>query len=183
LFNLPSLHFEKCKGSEQENYDYCSKEGNVIFIQGFPPTPTTILRSDFYTWQEEMACILEKECEWNDRTIYWRYGNVNIGKTQFAKWCCMHLKAVVIGGRSKHMLAQVQKQFAPIYIILLSYGDHHISYRAVEQIKDGLFTSNFGTDNNHMEIRNAPHILVIGNNPPDMYDKCFHPDKYNVKEI
>jgi len=183
VFDIKGMHFEKCKGTDKENYEYCSKEGNVIFIHGFPPPPTTILRSEFYEWQENMVSILEKPCAWNDRTIYWRYGEINIGKTQFAKWCCVHLKAVVIGGRSKHMLAQVQKQRAPIYIILLSYGDHHISYRAVEQIKDGLFTSNFGTDNNHMEIRDAPHLLIIGNLPPDYDDINFHPDKYNVDII
>ena len=183
VFGNPNIHFEKCKGSDEDNYNYCSKDGDIILVVGFKPKPTTISRQDFYPWQESLVAILEKSCPWDDRTIYWRYGDINIGKTQFAKWCCVHLNAVVIGGHSKHMLAQVQKQYAPIYIILLSYGDEIISYRAVEQIKDGLFTSNFGCDNNHMEIRDAPHILIIGNNPPDYNDKHFHPTKYDVCEI
>ena len=93
------------------------------------------------------------------------------------------MNAVVIGGQNKHILAQVQNQPAPIYIILLSYGDDKISYRAVEQIKDGLFSTAFGCDNNKMEIRDAPHLLIIGNEPPDYNDRHFHPTKYDVKEI
>jgi hypothetical protein len=93
------------------------------------------------------------------------------------------MQAVVIGGANRHILAQVQNQPAPIYIILLSYGDDQISYRAVEQIKDGLFSTAFGCDNNKMEIRDAPHLLIIGNEPPDKSNRCFHPTKYNVAKI
>jgi len=130
-----------------------------------------------------MVKTFEIPCEWNCRTIYWRHGDINIGKTQFCRWLCVHMGAVVIGGENKHILAQVQNQKAPIYIILLSYGDDKISYKGVEQIKDGLFSTAFGCDNNKMEIRDAPHLLVIGNEPPDEGNRNFHPTKYNVKKI
>lgn len=183
VFGDYKIHWSKCKGNAKSNYDYCSKESDVIVCEGFPKPPTTIKRSDFYDWQEKMACILEKPCEWNDRTIYWRAGDVNIGKTQFAKWLCVHLGAVVIGGTGKHILAQVQNSPAPIYIVLLSYGDEMVSYRALEQVKDGLFSSAFGCDNNKMEIRDAPHILIIGNELPDVNNRHFHPTKYDVSSI
>ena len=183
IFGLKSIHWEKAKGSKDDNYNYCSKDLNICYVKGFKLPPTTIKRSDFYPWQEAMVALFEKPCKWDDRTIYWRYGDVNIGKTQFAKWLCVHLNAVVIGGQAKHMLAQVQKQPAPIYIILLSYGDEMVSYRAIEQIKDGLFTSSFGCDNNSMEVMDAPHIIIIGNEPPDYNHKNFHPTKYDVMEI
>lgn len=170
------------KSSDEKNFDYCNKDGNYI-SKGFPKPPTTIKREEFYEWQEELVKIFEKPCEWNCRTIYWRYGDINIGKTQFARWLCVHMGAVVIGGANKHILAQVQNQQAPIYIILLSYGDDQISYRAVEQIKDGLFSTAFGCDNNKMEIRDAPHLLIIGNEPPDQTNRHYHPTKYNTKEI
>ena len=183
VFNNHRIHFELARCNDKINYDYCYKENEVILLIGFLPKPTTINRSSFYAWQEEMVRILEVPPKWDCRTIYWRWGAYNIGKTQFSKWCCMHLGAVIIGGYSKHMLAQVQRQPAHIYIILLSNGEFNLSYRALEKIKDGLFTSNFGCDNNQMEIRNAPHILVIGNSPPDMHNVCFHNGKYDVKEI
>lgn len=182
VFDFSNIHWEKCKGSDEANFKYCSKDGDYD-MEGFPRPPTTIKREEFYPWQEELVKIFEIPCKWNCRTIYWRYGDINIGKTQFARWLCVHMGAVVIGGANKHILAQVQNQPAPIYIILLSYGDDQISYRAVEQIKDGLFSTAFGCDNNKMEIRDAPHLLIIGNEPPDQNNRHYHPTKYNTKEI
>lgn len=180
---IKRIHWEKCKGNREDNVAYCSKDGVVIFSKGIRMPPQTIERKNFFTYQRELVEILEIPCEWDCRTIYWRWGAAGIGKTQFCKWLCVHLGAMIIGGAHRHILAQVQNSYAPIYIILLAYGDDEISYKAVEQVKDGLFTSAFGTDNNKMEIRNAPHILVIGNEPPDYENRNFHPDKYDVKEI
>ena len=167
-----------------DNIKYCSKE-KVLYNKNciIQKEVMTIKREDFYEYQEELVKLLEVPCEWDDRTIYWRYGDVNIGKTQFAKWLCVHLGAYVIGGTHKHMLAQVQNSDAPIYIVLLAYGDEKVSYRAIEQIKDGLFSSAFGCDNNKMSIRNAPHILIIGNEEPDYEDRNYHPTKYNVAKV
>lgn len=148
-----------------------------------PPRTITLAQINERPWQKEMLEILTLQCEWDDRIIYWRWGPVNIGKTQFAKYLCVHHGAVVLEGTKRHMLAQVQNQPAPIYIVLLAYGDEMVSYRAIEQIKDGLFSSSFGCDNNNMEIRDAPHILIVGNEPPDKSDRNFHPTKYNVKLI
>ena len=181
---LPSsIHWEKAKGTKADNEGYIRKEGNQIWSKGFRSPPKCISEDDFYSWQKELVEKFRQPCDWDCRTIYWRYGKANIGKTQFAKWLCINLGAVVIGGKHRHMLAQVQNSNAPIYIVLLSYGDEEVSYRAIEQIKDGLFTSAFGTDNNKMEIRDAPHLLIIGNEPPNKDNKNFHPTKYDVKMI
>lgn len=178
------IHWEKCRGNREENVIYCRKEGDVCFTHGdIRAEPVTIKEEDFYEWEKELVEIFRKPCKWNCRAIYWRYGGVGIGKTQFAKWLCVHLNAVIIGGQHRHILAQVQNSYAPIYIVLLAYGDDEVSYRALEQIKDGLFSSHFGTDNNKMEIRNAPHLIVIGNEPPNEENRNFHPTKYNVKNI
>lgn len=177
------IHYEKARGNKMQNVEYCQKEGNVCFSKGIPLPVITILEENFFSYQKELVDIFKVPCEWNDRTIYWRWGDINIGKTQFAKYCCVKLGACVIGGTHKHMLAQAQNADCGFYIILLSYGDEEIAYRAVEQIKDGLYTSSFGCDNNKMTIRNAPHILVLGNEPPNERNRNFHPTKYNVKKI
>lgn len=184
VIGIKQIHWKVAKGSDKENYDYCTKDGDFK-SKGFPPPVRTIDRKDFYPYQEELAQIFEKECPWDDRTIYWRYGDVNIGKTQFVKWLVKHLGAVVIGGTYKHMLAQVQNSpyTTPLFVCLLAYGDEEVSYRALEQIKDGLFTTSFGCDNNKQEIRNASHLLIIGNEPPNRDNRHFHPTKYNVARI
>lgn len=183
IFKNSRIHFEKSKGNAESNETYCSKDNDLLIRFGFPEPIRCINREDFYNWQEEIVKIFEVPCKWDCRKIYWRYGKAGIGKTQFCKWLCLKLGAVVIGGTSKHMLAQMQNANAGIYIVLLAYGDDEVSYRAIEKIKDGLFTSCFGCDNNKMEIRNAPHILVIGNEPPNRDNISFHPDKYDVKEL
>lgn len=183
IFKNEKIHFEKAKGDDIANDDYCSKDKNILIRFGYPEPVRCIDREDFYDWQEEIVKIFEVPCKWNCRKIYWRYGKAGIGKTQFCKWLCLKLGAIVIGGTGKHMLAQVQNAKAGIYIVLLSYGDDDVCYRAIEKIKDGLFTSCFGCDNNKMEIRNAPHILIIGNEPPNTSNENFHPDKYDVKLI
>lgn len=185
--NIESSTFndEKTMKKLREFASNDSKDGEILYSKNIkPPTEIiTIDREKFYDWQEELVQLLEVPCNWDDRTIYWRHGDINIGKSQFSRWLCVHLGAYIIGGSHKHMLAQVQNAEAPIYIILLAYGDEKVSYRAIEQIKDGLFASAFGCDNNKMTIRNAPHILIIGNEPPDTEDRNYHPTKYNVKQI
>lgn len=184
ILPIPRIHWEKAKGSKKDNLTYIQKDEVLSWSKGLPKVPTTINEKDFYAWQKELVSIFKTPCKWDCRTIYWRYGGIFTGKTQFAKWCVAHLGAVIIGGgAARHILAQVQNQPADMYIILLSYGDEKVSYRAIEQIKDGLFTTSFGCDNNKMEIRDAPHILIIGNEPPDTTDRNYHPTKYNVAEI
>jgi len=183
IFNIKSIHWEKAKGNDDSQLTYISKQNSPFVNIGYPEPVRTIDQADFYEYQRELYDIFKVPCAWDCRTIYWRWGDIDIGKTQFAKWCCVNLGAVVIGGQGKHMLAQAQNAKARFYIILLSYGDEMVSYRAIEQIKDGLFTSGFGCDNNKMEITNAPHILVIGNEPPNEGDRHFHPTKYNVKRV
>ena len=45
------------------------------------------------------------------------------------------------------------------------------------------YAAHFGTECNGMVERNAPHILVLGNEAPDYDDPHFHEEKYHVFEI
>ena len=56
---------------KNDNIEYCSKSGDVLFRKGVPKPIITIKKEDFYPWQQKLVDIFEKECEWDDRTIYW----------------------------------------------------------------------------------------------------------------
>ena len=185
LFGIKEIHFEKAKGSPKQNYEYCTKEGNVWIYKGFdePPEPLKIIQDkDLYHWQREAKEMLLKPP--NDRDIYWFYGDFNIGKTQFVKHMCHLHKAIPLEGEKRHMLSVVASNTkCKIFMVVLGKGDKKVSYRAIEKIKDGCFMSHFGTDNTRPVIMNSPHICVFGNERPDISDGCYHKDKYKVYKI
>lgn len=163
-------------------FKYCQKECNEIHTNMKIKKPIQTIQN-LFQWQQEIVDIVKVEPEWDCRKIYWYYGEAGMGKSQLAKYLKVHHDATILDGSQAHMLAQAQNSDSDIFIILLSYGDDIVSYRAIEKIKDGLWCSHFGTDNNKDTVRNAPHIIVIGNLPPDESDRHFHPGKYIVKEV
>lgn len=183
-FNNRKIHWEKSKGSREDNYNYCSKDGDFFYCLGCRKPPTTIKLENFYEWQLKLYNIFKEPPNWDCRNIYWFYSpEYGTGKTQFCKYMKVHMNAVIIEGEKKHMLAQVQNQVSDIYIVLLCKGDNIVSYRALEKIKDGLFSTHFGCDNNKDEARDAPHLLIMGNEPPDRRDEHYHPGKYKVYNL
>lgn len=198
-FARKGIHWGDEKGApckkhctREMNMRYCSKtreeddEPNEVFRawRCRMKTPVMLLREDWlYEWQRIMRDIFAKECVWNDRTIYWIYGPYCIGKTQFVKYLCAKYEGYILDGEKRHILAKAYKADAPLYIFPLAKGDAKVSYKAIEQVKDGCFAASFGTECNDMTIRNAPHVVIFGNEPPDYEDRNFHPDKYRVFEI
>lgn len=165
-------------------FQYCSKEGNNIHSSHKIKKPVrTISEDELYVWQKEIVDICKVEPDWDCRNIYWYYGPPGCGKTQLCKLLKMKYDATILSGDMRHMTAQAQNSDSDIFIILLAYGDEKVSYRAIEMIKDGLYCTSFGVDNNHDECRNAPHLFIIGNEEPDKDDRHFHPGKYIVKKI
>jgi len=174
------------------NMEYCSKTRDVddvpnevfkMFQCSMPRPLRLITEGMFFGWQRELVDIFKDDAAWNCRTIYWIYGEFNIGKTQFVKYLCAKHGGYILDGEKRHVLSKAYKSDSRLYIMPLACGDNKISYRAIEQIKDGCFAASFGTECNGMCIRNAPHILITGNLPPDTKDPNYHPTKYRVFEI
>ena len=81
LFEFKRIHWEKSKGSKEENITYCSKQ-NVIASLGLPK-PIKVL-DKLYKWQSDIENIALTEPD--DRTIYWYWEDRgNIGKSSFIK--------------------------------------------------------------------------------------------------
>lgn len=185
VFNNNRIHFEKCKGTRQQNLDYCRKEGNVEFEFNCPRALEILPSDKLFQWQKDILSLVATPCRMGCRRLNWYWGAPGIGKTQFLKYLCFHHNAVMLDGERRHLFSMAAK--APdrceIFIMSLPYGENEIDFGAIEKIKDGLFADHFGSKMNGMVIRNSPHILVFANEPPNRYGKDFHPEKWVITEL
>lgn len=178
-----------CKGSQEDNVAYCSKEGNVLFSMGLPKPLKLLAEANMYEYQRYM-------CQWalrepDDRKILWLYGEKNIGKTQALKVLCNPegiYKASILPVSKKHALAQVQRcELCETFVFNLTADESQYQTNAmfsiIESLKDGLFSTAFGTDNNSMCVRNSSNVIVVANQPPDGSKTEIDRDRFEIWEV
>jgi len=184
-FKLPkTLHWEKRKGTREQNVEYCAKENDC---EG--PLAPEILdvpkKEDLYSWQQELLAILEQKPD--NRTINWYWEpEGGSGKTGFQRYVCFHHKDALFvngsGDNVKCALASLKKETGRNPRIILwniPRNKSYISYSVLEEIKDGLIFS--GKYESAMLMMNSPHIVVFANREP-VYE-AFSQDKWNVVRI
>jgi hypothetical protein len=181
------LHIEPCRGNELENIKYCSKEGNYISNMRVPKPLKLIDVDNMYPYQYDIIEMMKEEP--NDRNIIWCYGDKNIGKTQLLKYICAKMFACILPVSQKHAQSQIHKthEEVDIYVFNLTadeseYQKHEL-FSTIESIKDGLFSSSFGTETNGMCLFNSKHVLVMGNKPPDLTKTEIDINRFNLYEI
>jgi hypothetical protein len=183
------IHWEKCKGTKEQNLKYCSKEGNVIFEFGLPKPLVLLNECDMYPYQKMLLAYAEKDIE--DRGILWIYGDKNIGKTQVLKVLCNPngvYKASILPTSRKHALAQVQRaELCETFVFNLTADESlyqtNSMFSIIESLKDGLFSTAFGTDNNSMCVRNSSRVIVVANNPPDGRKTEIDRNRFKIFEV
>lgn len=166
--NLPKcIHWEKCKGSLDDNIKYCSKENNFEHSKNIRvKKPLKILeKSKLYKWQENIISIVESEPD--DRTIHWFWEPIgNIGKTTFCKYLSATYGAIPIEGKKNDILYCASEYESEIYIFDFERSmEDFVSYGAIEKIKNGYYMCS--KYESKPIIRNSPHIIIFANFPPD----------------
>ena len=165
-----TIHWEPMR-NEKASIDYCSNEdkrNGKVWSFGFPK-PIIIIK-DLYKWQQSIVNLVELEA--SKRNIIWIYDEKgNNGKTELMKYL-VHKKQAVFsyGGKCSDIinLAFNNKEYLECSdkpIMIYNFGrdicNENISYKSMEQIKDGCIS------NNKYEcgcfIFNSPHILVFAN--------------------
>lgn len=181
---------------EAENDKACEKYAQKIATReegpwGFgmkefslPQTPIKTI-TELRPWQQEVEKIILEEPD--DRSIYWYYERTgNVGKTAMAKYLCARYDALYVNGKAadvKCALALLEKEEKPIpKIIIFGFtrsNEGHVSYDAMEAVKDGLCFS--GKYESRQLMFNSPHVLVFANFPPEAEKLSL--DRWRIVEI
>jgi len=163
------IHWEKARGTRDENERYCSKE-NVLIKHGFPKMIKII--ENLLPFQTSVVELILEEPD--DRSVHWYYDYVGgIGKSLLVKLLCYKYNAVVCSGKAadmKYMIIKFNEKNGRfpecvIFDVPRSMKDY-LSYSGIEEIKNGCFASSkYECD---MVIMNSPHVLVFANDLPEV---------------
>ena len=182
-----NAHWEKTK-NRKASIRYCSKldtRSGGTFIKGFPRSlfrkVTCLKRSEFYEFQEDIVKLCETEPD--DRTINWYWeAEGNRGKSALVKYLVMNNHAMLVSGKSADIKYQISNAEFPPDIIIYDIprtAKYHINYNALEEIKNGIFSST--KYESKMCIIPSPHIICFANFEPDT--TMMSADRWNIINI
>lgn len=174
-------HFEACKGNEEQNVKYCSKDGD--FIKWGFPKPISIIEN-LHEWQLQIRDLYETEPD--DRSIYWYWDNTgNIGKSSFIKYMIVKHKVLYCsGGKHSDIMNLVFNQDMDdckgVFFDIPRANKGHISYASLESIKNGMVcNTKYETG---VKVFNSPHVFVFANFPPEN-PELLSQDRWKVVEL
>lgn len=182
---LPTAHFEKAKGSDRDNFKYCSKEGD--FKANFSPKLTRddmkqmVLDSYkdviWHPWQQSVIDLVDAAARATDdrsnRTIYWIYENTgNVGKSYLAKFLALRAGSIVCQGKAVDVFNQVNvaieagtlPKFVLVDIPRVTLD--FVSYNCLECLKNGMLYS--GKYEGGVCFFPSPVVLCFANEMPKL---------------
>lgn len=138
-------------------------------------------------WQKEILELINTEPD--DRTIHWYWSTEKgVGKTTFCKYLVKQHGACLLDGKKADIKNGAltylnDKGYYPNLCVwnipaAVSEGTH-ISYQALEQIKDALFYS--GKYEGGSVAEACPHVIVFANIAPDIGE--IDPARFVIKSV
>lgn len=182
--NIRQIHFEKCKGSENDNIRYCSKDNK--YISNFIEQPYIEDIVNLYPWELKINTIIESIPD--KRTIYYFYEDEGCkGKTTYQKYIYSHYKGtVILSGKGADMkngiitYYNINRSLPKIILINIPRDSFSfISWATIEELKDMFFYS--GKYEGGMICGKPPHILIFSNEPPPI--NKFSKDRWRIYNI
>ncbi len=183
--------FQKMRGSIQDNIAYCNKDlstSTISYSRGLPTPIVLMERADMRANQLEIADrYIEDENPKFGRKIHWYWEREGgWGKSILTKYMVDQMGALVLSGMNKdclHGVASIinQKGECPRIIIfdIPKINRGHLSYQALESIKNGCF---FSPKYEGIMVRfNSPHIIVFSNEHPDI--ESLSEDRWVIEEL
>lgn len=168
------IHWEQCKGSEDDNINYCSKDGKYK-TNIKRPVPIRILKEEQLRGFQKWIIDLLKEPAIGGKII-WIYDPIGqCGKTQTLRYLNVkHKVPFAYGGKCNDIinLAFNNKEYllnedVPMFIYNIAREDNQkLSYSSMEQISDGCIANTKFEAN--CFVFNPPHVVVLANIKPDI---------------
>jgi len=188
-----STHWEICKGTLENNVDYCSKQrihwdyDRKIHKKEFNEDEVDIIKNyeDLHDWQKEIVNLIKSVPD--NRTINWYWSCCgNIGKSKLTRTCMYYYDTAIIGGNRSDIMCSIngkdgKKGIKKSYIMTLEKDCdvNRISYSSLESIKDGLIVSTKYESGGRLIPKT--HVIIFANKPPN--DKKLMADRWNIKKI
>lgn len=193
LLGHKRTHWELMKGTLQDQYTYCHKDESRLpdgkrLKLNWPRPIEKIEIKDLRPEQKEIAVqYTEDEDGKYGRKIRWYWEmEGGWGKSILAKYMVDQMGAMVVSGACGDCLftiatyIQANGDAPPIIIFdIPRCNEGHVSYQAIEQIKNGLFCSS--KYESKMVRFNSPHVIVFSNQQPDM--TRLSKDRWVVQEL
>lgn len=179
------IHWEKCKGSWEDQLRYCSKEGDYK-TNCEVPRVRELPKIELYGWQLEVKRHFEAHEGEDPRSIYWVWSEMgNRGKSSMVRWLVRN-GALICGGKTSDMKYLVVKYHQThgvwphtIVVNVPKKMKDFLSYQGLEEIKDGVFAST----KYECETVEMPHpaVYVFANFPPSGEDMSA--DRFIVTNV
>lgn len=187
VFKNDKIHWEKTR-DVKKSIVYCSKEetrtGKIFNKNIYIPKPLKVI-TQLYPWQKAIEEIYNTEPD--DRKINWYWEpDGNIGKTAFIKYMLTKYKALYCsGGKLADIMnlafnTKWDEGVKGVFFNIPRCHKGHISYAALENIKDGLVcNTKYETG---VVMFDSPHIFVFANFPPNDEEELSK-DRWNIVRI
>jgi len=162
-------HYEPCKGTEEQNYKYCSKDGTVKSY-GFPKPLEIIQEENFNTLQKLILSLYLAPVD--KRKVYWFWDREGgAGKSDMCKWLYVKYKVLFCnGGKCADLVNLVYSCEEEVLAMIWDLPRDHskLSFSAIESIKNGMVcNTKYETG---VKVFNPPHIFILSNQLPDDLD-------------
>lgn len=171
-----AIHWEKMKGTIAQSIDYCTKEKGPYNTneEGPEKLEDIVEEKGPLPWQKDVIDMVQGKP--HPRHIWWYWNNYAsaTGKSDLCRHLVIKYGAIFVNGDAKDVKCGValwrkaHKNKMP-KIIIFGYPrsmEGHVSFDAIESVKDALF---FSTKyESAQEIYNKPWVLCFANFPPIM---------------
>lgn len=181
------IHWEETKNEKAANKYACKEEtrnGRVFTHEKKKAFIRTKSKFDDIKPREEIISIIEKEPD--NRTINWIWSDEGgVGKTSTCAYIEHNYDGVcIVNGKGADIKNQVinfleENSLDVLIINVPRCNENHVSYAAIEEIKDGLIYS--GKYEGGFANIEHPHVIVISNFYPETYK--LSEDRWNIIEL